>query len=165
MNNVAQAINNVGQIVGNSDLPGDTVTHAALWQIGVKPRDLGAFPGDVYSVANDINSRGQVVGASCDASSCRAWLWDNGVMIDLNSLVRSPLYLTWGGGINDRGEIAGSAFDPSTGESPAFLAIPSPTAQIAGNSVKKMMLPANVRASLQRRLRLRHLGDGQTAQQ
>jgi probable HAF family extracellular repeat protein len=168
MNNVAQAINNAGQIVGNSDLPGDTITHAALWQNGAIT-DLGALPGDVYSVANDINARGQVVGASCDANfNCRAWLWDNGVMIDLNSLIPpgSPLYLTWGGGINDRGEIAGSAFDKSNpNEAPAFLAIPAPAAQIAGDSAKKMILPENIRASLQRRLRLRHVGDRPTAQQ
>ena len=46
-----------------------------------------------------------MVGASCDANfNCRALLWDHGVMIDLNSLIPpgSPLYLTWGGGINDR---------------------------------------------------------------
>jgi probable HAF family extracellular repeat protein len=164
-NNVAQAINNAGQIVGLSDLSGDTKTHAALWQRGAKPTDLGTLPGDVFSLANDINAKGQVVGASCDANfNCRAWLWDNGVMIDLNSLVRSPLYLTWGGGINDRGEIAGSAFDPSTGDIPGFLAIPAPAAPIAGDSARKIRLPENVRMSLQRRLRLRHLGDGPTAQ-
>jgi probable HAF family extracellular repeat protein len=172
MNNVAQAINNAGQIAGYSDLQGDTITHAALWQKGARPTDLGTLPGgegDVFIIANDINSRGQVVGSSCDANfSCRAWLWDNGVMIDLNSLIppSSPLYLTWGGGINDRGEIAGSAFDKShPNEAPAFLAIPAPAAQIAGDSARKIILPANVRSSLERRLRLRHLGDRPTAQQ
>ena len=95
--------------------------------------DLGALAGDVFAVANDINAKGQVVGASCDANfSCRAWLWDNGVMIDLNSLgpKDTPLYLTWGGGINDRGEIASSAVLKSNpNQAPAFLAIPAPAAQ------------------------------------
>jgi hypothetical protein len=88
-------------------------------------------------------------------------------MIDLNSLIptSSPLHLTSAEGINDFGEIAGTAYDPSTGEAPAFLAIPAPAAQIAGDSVKKMILPANVRASLQRRLRLGHFGGARTAQQ
>ena len=45
MNNTAFAINNAGQIVGISDLPGDTITHAALWQKGARPTDLGALPG------------------------------------------------------------------------------------------------------------------------
>lgn len=169
--NSANAINNAGQIAGQSDLPGDTITHAVLWQTGARPTDLGTLPGgegDVFIVANDINARGQVVGSSCDASfNCRAWLWENGVMMDLNSLIppHSPLFLTWGGGINDQGEIAGSAFDQSTGESPAFLAIPAPTAQIAGDSAVKINLPANIRASLQRRLRLGRFGVGSTAQQ
>jgi probable HAF family extracellular repeat protein len=172
LNNAANAINNAGQIAGQSDLPGDTITHAALWQTGTRPTDVGTLPGgegDVFIVANDINARGQVVGASCDASfNCRAWLWDNGVIIDLNSLIPpgSPLYLTWGGGINDLGEIAGSAVLKSNpNEAPAFLAIPAPAAQIAGDSARKMVLPEAVRASLQRRLRLRHPGDRATAQQ
>jgi hypothetical protein len=85
--------------------------------------------------------------------------------MDLNSLIPtgSPLYLTQAEGINDFGWIAGTAFDPSN--APAFLAIPAPTAQIAGDSALKINLPANIRASLQRRLRLRHSGDRATAQQ
>ena len=89
-------------------------------------------------------------------------------MMDLNSLVPSgsPLYLTQAEGINDRGEIAGTAFDQSNPHvPPAFLAIPAPAAQIAGDSARKIILPENIRASLQRRLRLRHFGDRETAQQ
>jgi hypothetical protein len=99
-------------------------------------------------------------------STAARGFWDNGVMIDLNSLIPpgSPLYLTWGGGIND-GEIAGSAFDQSTGEAPAFLAIPAPAAQIAGDSARKIILSEKIRASLQRRLRLGHFGNRATAQQ
>jgi hypothetical protein len=76
--------------------------------------------------------------------------------------------MTHGGGLNDRGEIAGTAYDPSPNAfpaSPAFLAIPAPTAQIAGDSAQSIMLPANVRASLQRRLRLHPLAGRSTAQQ
>jgi probable HAF family extracellular repeat protein len=157
MNNLAYVINNAGQIAGQSDLPRDTTTHAVLWQNGALT-DLGVLPGDVSSMSQDTNARGQVVGLSCDANfNCRAFLWDHGGMMDLNSLVPpdSPLYLYQAEGINDRGEIAGSAFpkgDP-TG-SLAFLAIPAPAAQIAGDTASKMILPANIRASLQRRLRL-----------
>lgn len=162
MNNAAFVINNAGQIVGTSDPTGDATTYAVLWQNGAIT-NLGTLPGDFSSVAADINAQGQVVGTSCDVNfNCRAFLWDHGVMIDLKSLVSSPLYLTSAEGINDYGEIAGTAFDPATGDTPAFLAVPSPAAQIAGDSVKKMILPANVRASLQRRLRL---GFGATAQQ
>ena len=156
MNNVAFAINNAGQIVGESDPAGDATTYAVLWQNGAMT-NLGVLSGDVLSVANDINAQGQVVGVSCDADgSCRAFLWDKGVMMDLNSLIPpgSPLDLTYASGINDQGEIAGYAFDQSTGDAPGFLAILTPAAQIAGDSAQKIILPENIRASLQRRLRL-----------
>ena len=166
MNNAAIAINNSGQIAGISDPPGDATTYGVLWRNGAIT-NLGTLPGDFSSVAADINARGQVVGSSCDVNfSCRAVLWDNGVAIDLNSLVPTgSLYLTQAEGINDRGEIAGTAFDQSTGASPAFLAIPAPAAQIAGDSARKIILPENIRASLQRRLRLRHFADRATTQQ
>ena len=134
MNNAAFAINNSDQIAGISDPPGDATTYGFLWQKGVMT-PLYPLQGDVSSVANDINAQGQVVGVSCDANfNCRAVLWDHGVVTDLNSLVPTgSLQLTYGGGINDRGEIAGTAFDLSKGDSPAFLAIPAPAAQIAGD--------------------------------
>ena len=157
MNNAAIAINNSGQIAGISDPPGDATTYAVLWQNGAIT-NLGVLPGDVLSVANDINAQGQVVGVSCDAEGdCRAFLWDHGVMMDLNSLIPpdSPLDLTYASGINDQGEIAGYAvLKSNTNEQPGFLAIPAPAAQIAGDSAQKMILPENIRASLQRRLRL-----------
>jgi probable HAF family extracellular repeat protein len=159
MNNVAFGINNAGQIAGQSDPPGDATTYAVLWQNGAIT-NLGTLPGDVTSVANDINARGQIVGVSCDANyNCRAFLWDKGVMMDLNSLIPSdsPLYLTWGGGINDNGEIAGTAVvknNPNPNATTAFLPVPAPAAQIAGDSAQKMILPANIQATLQRRLRL-----------
>jgi probable HAF family extracellular repeat protein len=172
MNNYAIVINNAGWIAGNSDLAGDNkpgaipATRAVLWRNGAIT-NLGTLPGDYLSLAQDMNGKGQVVGVSCDVNfNCRPFLWDHGMMKDLNSLftLGSP-QLTFAAGINDDGDIAGTAYDPVTGESPAFLAIPSPAAQIAGDSVKKMMLPANVRASLQRRLRLRPIGGRTTAQQ
>lgn len=74
-----------------------------------------------------MNDKGQVVGQSCnsDFSVCRAFLWQNGVMTDLNTLIPpgSPLFLIYGSAINKRGEIAGQAVDQS-GSSVAFLAIP-----------------------------------------
>lgn len=121
MFNAAFDINNRGQVVGLSDLPGDTTTHAFLWQ-NVVMTDLGTLPGDFASFAFGINDRGQVVGQSCDVNfNCRAFVWQDGVMTDLNELVSpgSSLYLMVGESINADGEITGIGFDQETGGVPA----------------------------------------------
>ncbi|MGI9075375.1 MAG: hypothetical protein ACR2JB_29555, partial [Bryobacteraceae bacterium] len=61
-------------------------------------------------------------------SSARAFLYQDGVMTDLNTLIpsSSKLSLIIAGDINNRGEITGQAFNSNTNESPAFLAIPTP---------------------------------------
>jgi len=125
VNNFAYAINNAGQIVGVSDLPGDSTGHAFLWQKGVMT-DLGTLAGDFSSTASSINENGQVVGHSCDVNfNCRAFLWQGGVMIDLNTLTLpdSSLYLVVANDINSRGEIVGIGVDQSSGEPLAFLAV------------------------------------------
>jgi len=131
--NTPMAINQQGDVVGFASQPGDDPDNpqlrAFLWTRREGIRNLGTLPGDVYSEAHGINERGQVVGVSCDAvGNCRAFLWEDGVMKDLNALV-APGYtgiLTTAQDINDRGEITGRAFDPATGERPAFLATPIP---------------------------------------
>ena len=48
----------------------------------------GVFPGDSISVARAINDSGQVVGNSIHLTQCnRAFLYSDGVMQDLNSLI------------------------------------------------------------------------------
>ena len=133
--NTPAFINNRGQIVGFANTSGDVVNgklalkfHAFLWTKERGMRDLGTLPGDAISEALGINEAGQVVGVSFGAgfSHPRAFLWQNEVMIDLNSLIPagSTLTLQIAGDINDRGEITGAAFDSTTKTSPAFLAIP-----------------------------------------
>jgi probable HAF family extracellular repeat protein len=105
--NHAGAINNRGQVAGWSDLPGDTATHAIPLARRVM-RDLGTLPGDLSSFAYRINDRGVVLGQSCnsDFSVCRAFLWHDGVMMDVNTLIPAgSLFLTDRGDINNRGEI------------------------------------------------------------
>jgi len=84
--------------------------------------------GHVHAEAYGINERRQVVGISCDADSvaCRAVIWEDGVAKDLNDL-KNPSFtarLEQAKDINERGEITGRSFNPTTGERRAFLAIP-----------------------------------------
>ena len=123
------------------------------WENGVM-HDLGTLPGDVGSEGDGINNKGQVVGGSWDIdNNARAFLWQNGVMMDLNTLIPpdSPLYLIEAyGAINDQGQIAGAALQISTGEVHAFLATPT-MRHWAISERPKVVLPENVRKQLQQR--------------
>jgi len=171
MDNLALFVNNRGDVVGASDLPGDATAHGFLWSQGNGMQDLGTLPGDFSTFAVAINDEGQVVGQSCDQSgNCRAFFWQGGVMTDLNALVLpgSSLYLTGASDINNRGEIAGYGYDPSTGDTPAFLAIPcdaahanvqgcegqAESAGVDGPAERaKVTLPESVREQLRRQMR------------
>src|SRR5437016_1460593 len=120
--------------------------------------DLGTLPGDFASGADGINSEGHVVGGSFDAQgNGRAFLWQNGVMTELNTLipVGSPLFLLEASGtINSRGQIAGYALQKGTGQIHAFLATPvddggdsqaTSSLQVGTHLAPKVTLPESVR--------------------
>jgi probable HAF family extracellular repeat protein len=126
--------------------------------------DLGTLPGDVSSDADGINSKGQIVGGSFTATTSRAYLWQGGVMTDLNTLIpsSSPLYLLEATGtINSKGQIAGIALVISTGEVHAFLATPgndktadeNAAAAVGGETTERptITLPENVLKLLEQR--------------
>jgi len=124
--NVAGEINNRGDVVGSSDLKGDTKFHAFLWTRKNGMKDLGTLHGDVNSAGLGVNDAGDAVGASFDEDGDpRAFLRKNGVMADLNTLIPadSPLYLLFAHGINSRGEIVGFGVD-GAGDVHAFMATP-----------------------------------------
>ncbi len=125
--NHACAINNRSQVVGHSVLKDNSKFHGFLWTKETGMHDLGTLPGDAASLALGINDRGQVAGASLGAglTTLRAFVWENGHMTDLNTLVRgrSNLYLLLAESINDYGEMVGLAAT-SSGELHGFLAIP-----------------------------------------
>jgi len=54
--------------------------------------DLGVLPGKDQSIALDVNDLDQVVGYSSSGGTLlRAFLWQNGVLYDLNDLVITDL--------------------------------------------------------------------------
>lgn len=107
-------INDAGQIIGwTTNGTGATATSSPfLLQDGQKI-NLGSFGGATGQTAG-INQFGQVVGYSRDGlSQDRAFVWNNGAIKDLNSLVLtnpsfggSKVTLTRATGINNLGDIS-----------------------------------------------------------
>jgi probable HAF family extracellular repeat protein len=125
--NIAWNLNNRGQVIGVSDLAGDTTFHAFLWTKATGMQDLGTLPGDVNSTGSGINDAGDIVGLSLDQDfNGRAFLWHNGRMTDLNTLIsaHSSVFLFSGCSINDRGQITGLGVT-SAGEFHSYLLTPT----------------------------------------
>ena len=147
--NRATYINNRGEVVGGSTLAGDKTGHAFLWTRDAGMQDLGVLNGDFNSGAIAINDRSEVVGVSNDEKgNLRAFLWRNGLMTDLDTLVGSdsPLYLLFAAGINNRGEIVGFGAT-KTGDVHAFLATPSNIPYGAAGLVRRPAAPASEAAA------------------
>jgi probable HAF family extracellular repeat protein len=131
------AINKDDQIVGQSDLPGDKKYHAFLWDGTMK--DLGALPGDCCSVANWVADDGTVAGYSClhpgqramprgkRFKNCRGFLWKNGTMVDVNTLIPtdSAWYITGIDALNRNGQLVGVAYGKKSNAERGFLATPT----------------------------------------
>jgi probable HAF family extracellular repeat protein len=149
-NHLPHGMNNLGQVVGESDLAGDQTAHAFLASAGTKMQDLGVVGNDYYSFGFGINDRDQIVGlsANADFSVIRAFIRQNGTLVDLNTLVtgNNSLYLLTACFINSKGEITGIAIDPNTGEEHTYLATPAAGASSAAQpAVKPPVLPDWVR--------------------
>jgi probable HAF family extracellular repeat protein len=154
-NTTAIWLNRVGHVVGKSDViaictacpSGDQkqLHHPFLWKDGAVT-DLGLLYADTAGTAYSINAKDQAVGVtvpctrvnaddSCDGPIYHSFLWENGSIVDLQTLVLPGSGVTLdcaaAGGrgcvgaynINDRGEIAGQGV-LSNGDSRAFLLIP-----------------------------------------
>lgn len=129
----AYSINSSGDVVGGSrtDASSGAPTHAFLYHQGVMT-DLGTLDGDATSSADSMNDSGQIVGLSQSDTSSRAFLYENGQMHDLNSLVdpADPLAglvtLEEAVGISSNGWIAVNGTDSrDPGWRRAFLLIPA----------------------------------------
>ena len=120
-------INDGGDIVGFSNPRGvvgiEFNPHAFLWTKARGIQDLGTLPGDDNSQGLGINKARQVVGVSSGATN-RAFLWENGVMKDLNTLVGPafPDQLIVAQHINDSGVIVGRALLHGTNIQVPFVA-------------------------------------------
>jgi len=131
--NYALGINDSGQVVGASEISGDSVpVHPFLFD-GTTMHDLQTLGGS-FGEATGINARGQVVGwskISGDAAD-HAFLYEGGVKRDINTF---PEVVAdgWQGStrfgpfINDSGQIAGTEF--RGGLDRAFLLHPQTTSR------------------------------------
>lgn len=90
-NSTAYGINKAGQIVGDSDITGNSAFHAVLFSgTGSNNIDLGTL-GGMNSHAYAINNYGEIVGNSYPATNnntvYHAFIYKNGAMTDINGLV------------------------------------------------------------------------------
>jgi probable HAF family extracellular repeat protein len=158
----ANDINNRGQVTGVTVNSAGNEVEAIIWQDGVT-RGLGFLPGDVVSIGSAINDTGEVTGQSCGSNgNCRGFLWRDGVMMDLATLVPPSSNLDFPDptGINSRGQIVGLGIQKNTGEFHGFLMTPtngevgneSTTSAAPGRfSVgRELAFPENARRALQR---------------
>jgi probable HAF family extracellular repeat protein len=105
----AASINNRGQVVGYSDLAGDTQQHAFLWQRGTIS-DLSTLGGSSGG-ANAINDNGEIAGFGFTAgdAALHASIWRNGVITDLGTADGDPCSVALD--LNSQGQVVGSSGD------------------------------------------------------
>lgn len=107
----AAAVNDSGIAVGTYEVNQFTGSFAAVsWQNG-QMMELGNLGGSVaYSKASDVNNLGSIVGTTNSANGFTGFLWSQGVMYDLRTLiVGGSIEITSAQAINDLGEIAAGA--------------------------------------------------------
>lgn len=107
------ALNNRGQVVGGSNLPGDLYGHAFVWDKKSGIRDLGLLPGGLSAGTRWINDAGQIVGLSgLDQDQLfHAVLWDHGIT-DLGTVDGDQCSVAEY--INTEGQVVGGTFDCNT---------------------------------------------------
>jgi probable HAF family extracellular repeat protein len=101
----ANWLNDLGEVVGTSNLAGDQAWHPYLWD-GQSLRDLGTLGGS-YGGAFRINDRGDVTGWATPPgdTTAHAFLWRRGVMTDLTGVGNDEC--TIGEWVNDLDQVVG----------------------------------------------------------
>jgi probable HAF family extracellular repeat protein len=124
---LAMWMNNFGQVVGASNVPGDGTEHPFIWSKSTGMVDLflnGGLGGD-FGHPDWVNDAGEVVGFSVipDTASCpvegHGFLWRNGVMTDLGTVDNDPT--SEGFSINLQGQVVGQSYDFCSSVSHGFL--------------------------------------------
>ncbi len=135
LGSVAFFISDNGLIAGASEngaidpVANTPETHAVLWSNG-QINDLGTL-GGTQSLGAAVNDAGQVTGFTQNAipdpfsianlgTQTRAFLWQNGLMQDLNTLGGPDAFAQY---VNNKGQVAGVSYtsftpDPNTGFPP-----------------------------------------------
>ena len=118
---LANAINKSGEVVGVSRLTPEGPFHAFFWSSSGGIRDLGTLPGDNDSDASGINSTNHVVGSSSDLNDAvRAFMWTQaGGMQELAPTSGLLHYRALA--INDKNEVVGEFLNPADNKQHAFL--------------------------------------------
>jgi probable HAF family extracellular repeat protein len=116
---VANGLNDSGEVVGQSNLPGDQTSHPYLWN-GRRMIDLGTLGGDQGS-ANYVNDRGDVAGWALTTGDqgLHGFLWHHGQITDLPP-VGGAAFAT-AESVNNQPEVVGVGYDSSFNEISAFL--------------------------------------------
>ena len=156
--NTPMALNERGDVVGFSNVSAADGAafnaQAFRWTRGRGIENLGVLPGDSLSQALGINDKGQIVGISCTAgfASCRAFLYEHGVMMDLNELVPDDYadHLFTANDINNDGQITGQAVQAGTEALVAVWLVPDENSghgnsAVAKNDASRVALPAEAR--------------------
>lgn len=126
----ATTLNDFGIATGAGADPTNTTFVAEVWLPTGKALAMGTVGSDTGSIGLGINNRGVIVGGSGSVTLfgnnyAHAFVWRNGSMTDLNTLIPagSSLTLNVAYAINDRGMIAGLGTN-SDGNQHAFVLVP-----------------------------------------
>jgi MYXO-CTERM domain-containing protein len=124
----AVAINGPGEIVGAYALDSTGLRYApVIWRAGQLVH-MGSLGSSEYALPAGINDAGHVVGSARAGSQMTGFLWQDGAMHDLRTLLTTPfagVQITGANAINASGQIAATAL--IGGSETAVLLTPVPT--------------------------------------